>query len=247
MRQEYVDIHCHILPGLDDGSRDWDMTERMLRMELEQGACGLIVTPHFWKGRWTPPPEQVREMACRLEETAQAIRPDFFVAVGNEIKYYGDSVADSLAQNQCLRLGDTNYILLEFSYECTFSDIDTAVNRMKTKGFRPILAHIERYRCLHREYDRLDQLIQRGAYLQVNADSMDDGGLSSRLFGEGAFIKKLLQYGMIHLIGTDAHNDAGRAPQMERCQAWLRKKCGDAEARRLLYEHPLMLLKNEYL
>lgn len=247
MKQEYVDVHCHILPGLDDGSHDWDMTERMLRMEIEQGVCGLIVTPHFWKGRWTSPPAQIREMAQKLESMAQTLRPDFFVAAGNEIKYYGDSVADSLNQNQCLRLGDTDYVLLEFSYECTFSEIDMAVNRMKTRGFRPVLAHIERYRCLYREYDHLDQLIQRGAYLQVNADSLDDKKISSRLFGQGGFIKKLLQYEMIHLVGSDAHNDEGRAPRMGRCYDWLSKKCGDGEARRLMYQNPLMLLENKYL
>lgn len=247
MRQEFIDVHCHILPGLDDGSPDWNVTEEMLRMELDQGACGLIVTPHFWKGRWTAPPERVRELASQLEEKGRAVRPDFFVAIGNEIKYYGATAAEDLAEGRCLSLGGTRYVLLEFSYECSFSDVDMAVNRMKTKGFRPVLAHVERYKCLHRQYDRLDQLIQRGAYIQVNADSLDDGSFGSRLFGDAAFIKKLLQYDMIHLVGTDAHNDRSRAPQMDRCYAWLTKKCGEKEARRLLYEHPLTLLDDKYL
>ena len=247
VRRDFVDIHCHILPGLDDGSRTWEMTEKMLHMELDQGVCGMIVTPHFWKGRWTAPPEKVRELASQLEERGRKIRPDFFVSVGNEIKYYGPTSVELVKDGSCLTMGDTKYVLLEFSYECSLSDIETAVNQVRTKGYRPILAHVERYKCHLKEYDELDHLIRRGAYLQVNAESLNDGGLGSRLFGEGAFIKKLLQYQMIHLVGTDTHNDGNRAPNMEKAAIWLQKKIGEAETRKLLYDNPLSLLKNEYL
>lgn len=247
MKQEFLDVHCHILPGLDDGSKDWEMTEQMLRMELDQGARGLIVTPHFWKGRWTATPEKIRELAAQLEEKARKLDPDFFVKVGNEIKYYGPSSVEMVQEAACLTMGDTKYALLEFSYDCSCSDIETAVNQMRTKGYRPIIAHVERYKCFHKEYDRLDQLIQKGAYLQINAEVLQDGGLGSRLFGEGAFLKKLFQYQMIHLIGTDCHNDGNRAPRMEQAADWLQKKIGKAETKKLLYENPLTLLRNDYI
>lgn len=243
LKQEYIDVHCHILPGLDDGSQSMEMTEKMLRMEIEQGAVGLIATPHYWKGRWEAPPEKILSLVEKVEALARTMRPDFTVAAGNEIKYYGSGMIDALSEKGCLSLGNTKYVLLEFSYECSFSDIDMAVNRTKTKGFRPVLAHVERYKCLHKDYDRMDQLIQRGAYIQVNADSLaGEEGLRTSMF-----VRKLLQYDMIHLIGTDAHNGTNRAPGMEKCAAYIRKKCGDAAARYLLYENPLKLLNNEYL
>jgi len=223
------------------------MTEAMLQKELEQGARGMIVTPHYWKGRWTASPETVRELAKQLEERGRRTDPDFFVKVGNEIKYYGPTSVELLKDGSCLTMGDTKYVLLEFSYDCTASDVETAVNQLRTRGYRPILAHVERYKCLRRDYDRLDQLIQSGAYLQVNAEVLKDGGLGSGLFGEGAFLKKLFQYQMVHLIGTDAHNDGKRAPNMEPAIDWLRKKIGEAETKRIVYENPLTLLRNDYI
>ena len=167
--------------------------------------------------------------------------------VGNEIKYYGPSSVEALKDADCLTMGDSKYVLLEFPSDCFCADVATAVNRVKTQGYRPILAHVERYQCFYKEYATLNQLIQSGAYLQVNAEVLKDGGLGSGLFGEGAFLKKLFQYQMVHLIGTDAHNDGKRAPNMEPAIDWLRKKIGEAETKRIVYENPLTLLRNDYI
>ncbi len=243
MKEKYIDVHCHMLPGIDDGSRDLTMTEEMLRQAQEQGCCGIIVTPHYWKGRWEARPETVREAAKEVEALAKKRDPDFFVACGNEIKYYGSSMVEALMEKRCLTLGESKYVLVEFSYEITYSEIDMAINQLTTKGYRPIIAHIERYQSLYREYDRIDQLIQRGAYVQVNAGSIG-GDEGMRI---GGFVKKLLKYEMIHVIGSDAHNDKERAPKMERCAAYLKKKGGEECRRKLLYENPLQLLRNEYM
>ena len=225
------DIHAHILPGVDDGARNWSVSEELLSMAWQQGIQSIIATPHF-----TPQmsPEKLQTLLEELRERARVISPDFQLSLGQEILYF-EELPRYLTEGRALTLAKSRYVLIEFRPGDGYGRLCKAVRDLVQAGFFPVIAHVERYFCL-REAGRLPQLAGMGALLQMNAGSLIGGGLDR----QASWCRRQAAAGNIHFVATDMHDPARRPPRLAEARkafsrVWWRERAaglGQAGGRR---------------
>jgi len=225
-----ADIHCHILPGLDDGSDSPETSLEMLRMAAREGITHMIATPHYQSGRFFTPAPVIKQKLAELQDAVNAENLGITLFAGTEI-YYRDGVEDNLSSGRLLTMNGTNRVLVEFSPAEDFRYVRDAMERLRSEGYVPILAHVERFACMLEDESRADYLRRMGCEIQTNAGSVvGNYGLRVK-----AYLHRLLKAERIDYIGTDSHNTGSRAPQMEKCRKRLVKKYGMDYARAVLY------------
>lgn len=224
-----IDIHCHVLPGLDDGATDMAETLAMLRIAADEGISDMIVTPHYRAGRFTASPEKIMETLCQVQEAADAQDIPVRLSPGNEI-YWFEDMLPLLKKGGLCTLGDSNCVLIEFSPSAMFQTIHNAMDRTMGEGCQPILAHAERYPCLLKDEENVFFLHDMGAGIQVNASTVTgkNGAEAKR------FAHRLLKENAVDHIGTDAHGAKHRTPEIARCREIITKKYGDAFAYQIM-------------
>lgn len=237
----YFDIHSHILPGIDDGANSPEETRMMLEMAYRDGIRGIMSTPHYYyamdEGIWQRR-EAAYELACSL---ADQIDPNFYIYQGAEI-FYESGVLTELKSGAPLTLNGTRYVLVEFPLNIDFAYIRYAVQNLQYEGFRPVIAHMERYTVLRQKH-HVAALTELGAYMQVNVDSIQgkNGWRTCR------YLLKLIKKGEIHLVGTDAHGSICRKPLMSPCAEYLDKKVGTIKRMQLCRMNFLKIIEGAYL
>lgn len=167
----FVDIHSHILPNIDDGSKSMEETFQMLDLAYQEGIRTVYMTPHC--GQCNPEFNlaDTKEVFSLLTSTLEKIHPDMKLILGNEVQYYSDVVND-IKDGKISTLGKSNCVLIEFGKDVDYESVLAAVHELKEEHYIPILAHAERYSCLHNELEKLDELHEEGAYIQINADML---------------------------------------------------------------------------
>lgn len=233
-----TEMHCHIIPGVDDGASTMDEVRALLKMEYKQGVRTIILTPHFRKGMFEVSAAEIRKQMKKVQRAAEQLNLDIEFFLGRE--FYADShLSERLRSEDCLTLAGTKYILVEFSYSQTFQKIRSRVYELMAEGYIPVIAHIERYACLTANIDLVEELVDMGAHMQVNASPVigEDGLRQKR------FCAKLMKRDLIYFIGTDAHDSRSRIPNLGRCAEYIEKKMGSDYAKKILIDHPRMLLK----
>ena len=205
-----IDFHSHVLPGIDDGSRDTDESLELLRLCSEQGVTKIAATPHFYPNDDTPERFLRRrdEAALRLKERLgdeQLADAAPEIILGAEVYYFaGISTNDSVGT---LRLGDTGILLLEMPFAKWSSSMVSEILDLHGKnGITVMMAHIERY--LHYQGDDVwEALLKRGVIMQSNAEFFTDWKTKRRAL-------KMLRTGRIHVLGSDCHNVKDRTENM---------------------------------
>lgn len=237
MIENLVDVHSHILPGIDDGSPDVETSLKMIEALQSQGARAIVLTPHYYSDSISYEDFVARRDNALhlLEKSLPPGSPKLIPAAEVYITKYllNNSNLDAL------KIGNTNYALIEHPFSCDFSQktYDRLLSLNYDYGIKPILAHIERYPAFMDDGDLLDSYIEMGCIAQVNISSFVDSSRSLR--------KKLFKYlenGRIHLIGTDCHNLSSRKPDFETGVNAIIKKCG-AEAVDVLERNANILTK----
>lgn len=213
-----IDIHCHVLPKLDDGSASLQESIKMLKQAYRQGIQAVVATPHYSHQFMEESPGTIINLCKRLELKARTeVSPDFRIYPGQEI-YYSQETSEKLRRNQLLTMGKSAYILIEFMPNVPYSLVYRAVRELTEKGYCPILAHIERYGVL-REKGRVEELIKAGAYMQMNYRRI--GG---KWYDETTrWCRKMLREEKIHFLATDMHNTKDRRPETKEAEAWMEK------------------------
>ena len=234
------DIHCHILPGVDDGAENKAETVKMLELAYSEGITRIMATPHFdadmpkdvfakWKQRY--------RWRCKV---ARDIDSDFKIYPGAEI-FYDSRISRLLERGYPLTLNKTRYVLVEFPIDIDMTYLSDALFNLQVAGYYPIVAHVERYQALQNESNVKD-LVGRGIRLQVN---------TSTIIGKsGKTLKKhvlhLIEKGYIHLLGTDAHGALSRRPQAKEAIEILDKKIGPKRRELLCRRHFFEIVRGEY-
>lgn len=237
-----MDIHTHILPGVDDGASSMKETMRMLQMAEAEGISVIIATPHYGRRNPDYDPENTKNVLTVVRDMMKKCYPNMKIYMGNEI-YYSPGIVEDLKCGRAKTIGGTSYALIEFSVHVDYSNIENAVNMMTREGYKPILAHIERYQCLYKEPEKVRGLIAEGAYMQVNTR----GFLGSRFDKRTAWCRSLLQNGLIHFVASDCHNDSSRAPIMNSAVEEMVKIAGKDEVKRIVNTNIIKLIKNEFI
>lgn len=242
-----IDVHAHILPGLDDGSPNFGITRRMLRMAYRQGMGGIIATPHYMKHRWHSRPEQIRELVSLVQKEANRITPGLTIYPGQEINYF-DGMEEYLEKGKLLTLADSRFVLTEFFPSSSWSQIENAVRKLILAGYIPVIAHGERYECLRKD-DRLLSLRESGAYIQMNYQSLiyTENFLDVRGLKERNWCRKVLQEGCIDFLGTDMHGLKHRPPKCEDACEWMKNRAGEEIYLRLTEKNPMKIISDGLL
>lgn len=236
-----IDMHCHILPGVDDGADNYIESLKLLRKEYEQGVRSLILTPHYRKEYFETDRAIIREHFEELNARLPSVGIAMRLYLGCEFHRENDMLK-MLSSDRAYTMAETRYVLTEFAGTDQEDIISKYVNALIAGGYRPIIAHIERYSGM-RDLNKVEHLIRAGAYIQVNASSI----LGKEGFKQKGFCKKLLKEGFVHFIGSDAHDLRRRPPCLGECADYLEKKTGKENVRKLMINNPLKMLADELL
>lgn len=235
-----IDIHSHILPGIDDGARTERESLKMLKMAAAAGIREIIATPHFHYRRGKATPEKVKGTIARMQEMLEVMKIPIRLYAGNEL-YYSHSLLDVVKAGEALTMAGSDYVLLEFSPETEKRKIQHAVYQFLCEGYNPIIAHAERYQAFLKHMDFAEEISAMGAYLQVNSDSLC-GNAGWRI---KRFSKKLVEEDLVSFAATDAHDTVERVPQFGKSIAWISKKYGQDQLQEYLIDNPKKILQNK--
>lgn len=200
-----IDIHSHILPGVDDGSQDIETSIEMIKKEIEDGVTSVILTPHVQSRVSKFEPNQHQKFFDHLKDAVEKQKLDIELFLGAEVFYRSHIDTDW----KSLTLGGSKYILVEFSpyIETPIEDIVYDISRM---GWIPIVAHVERYPYLKK--DDYIRIKKTGALLQTNTTSIL--GYDHKSVKKG-IVTYLLKNKLVDIVSTDSHNLDIRKPNMK--------------------------------
>ena len=227
---KFVDMHCHILPDLDDGAKDMEETRRMLKIAEEQGITDIIVTPHYRPGHFRSSREEILASIERVQEVIDRNNIAIRLYPGCEV-FYRSEIGERLEDGSITTMNDTEYVLVEFSPREDYRLIRNAVEDIFAEGYTPIVAHVERYDCMVKHPEYVEELKAIGCLIQVNAASIT-GEVS---FLCKRYVHKLLKQELVDFVGTDSHNDEGRKPALAKCAKILYRKYDEEYADALLF------------
>ncbi len=232
----YWDVHCHILPGVDDGSGSMAETMKLIGMEYSQGVRKMVFTPHYRKGLFEIPLDVKEEVFYKVVKKARKKYPDMEFYLGCE--YHTESkMMDRILSDPRYRMPNGQAVLVEFSYTESFINMLRVVRNLVEEGLIPVVAHFERYECLRTDISKLKRLKKEGAMLQINCKSL----IGKEGLGKKIFCGRALMKGYVDLLGTDAHNIESRSVHIEEAARYIWKKRGDSGLRKILQENPEQL------
>lgn len=234
-----ADMHCHILFGVDDGARDLDLSIEMLRIAHEDGIRTILLTPHFHPKRGMASVDRIYDAFIILRDKAAEIFPDLELYLGREV-YYTSDHAEMLEDHEELRICGGRNVLIEFSTGTPADYILRAVDNVIMMGFTPIVAHIERYACTIGNKGFVEKIKNKGAYIQVNADSV----LGENGFSVHKMVKWMLKNELVDFIASDAHDINHRRPELSKCYRYIAKKFDEEYAAYCMHDMPLRILES---
>ncbi len=224
-----VEVHSHILPGIDDGAPDVETSLKMIEMLKKQGAKKIVLTPHYYSDNIS-----LDDFLRRRDKAFNLLlsklppqSPELYPAAEVYISKYLFN-AENLDE---LKIANSNYVLIEHNFSADFDgeDYNRLINLYCDYGVKPVLAHIERYPALLEDMYKIEQYIEMGCIIQSNVSAFSDAprGIRKKLI-------KLMNAGLIHIIGSDCHNLDSRAPEYENGINMIIKKCGEDAVKQLM-------------
>jgi len=235
----FIDLHCHILPALDDGAKNMEQTREMLKAAYEEGVRTIVATPHFFASRKSATVEEIIRTMKEVQKNMISWKIDIKLYAGNEI-YYHREIPELLEEGKVGTLAGSRYVLVEFDPMTEYSYLRDGILKLDSYGYIPVLAHTERYECLFEKKERLQRVKDHGGILQVNASSFQKG-----IFDEmGKRARYMLKKELVDVIGTDAHSNGKRSPKIQETARYLYKKIGNVKAEKILIHHPKAILKD---
>jgi protein-tyrosine phosphatase len=230
-----IDLHCHILPGVDDGARGFAEAVAMCRLAAEDGCEAMVATPHQRRGEWWNADRQA--LAALADELQGQLGSRLRVHLGGEIHVDSELLAEVEklpAGGGVLPLAGSRYLLIEFDSNGTPRDAIHLVHELAVAGWRPIVAHPEFIPWLSPDPGLLARLISLGATAQVTAMSVT-GDFGRR---PQADTHALLDAGLVHFVASDSHNTRRRPPGLRRAFDLIAGRWGENVARRLAIDNP---------
>jgi len=236
----FIDIHTHILPGVDDGAANMQEACLLVRMARQDGTAALFLTPHYRSDYGDYSPRRLQEIFSQLQEQVAREVPDMQLYLGTEIRFDAD-VPEKLLQGEILSMGGGDFVLLEFAAQALKSQILMGVSEAVRYGFVPIVAHAERCETFRRYPALVDEVRHLGGYIQVNADSI----MGVHGFSVKRFSHKLLKGRKADFVATDAHDSQSRPPLLSKCFLRVCRKYGEEYAARVFFENARSITQKE--
>jgi protein-tyrosine phosphatase len=224
-----VDIHSHILPGIDDGSKNMEMTLEMLRNAEKEGTKEIVATPHYLLEYGEANIKEVKELVKEVNSLADKEGLNIKVYSGQEV-YFNENIIENFIEGNIGTINDSKYMMIEFSMHRFDKNIFEILYELQVRDIVPIIAHPERYKPFREQPSLINDFINEGYLFQMNAGSIEGR------FGES--IKKtayiFLENNIYNFIGSDAHDIDSRSTGLQRAINMLNAKSKDNKN---LYEH----------
>lgn len=241
-----IDLHCHLLPGLDDGPRTWDEARALGLHLAEEGVTLAVATPHFFLSRYpNPEPEQLCEHVARLNRELEGrlrVVPGAEVRLVPELREWAERLTRSVHEgDRALLVNGTSYVLLEFPPEVIPPGVERVLFELQRAGIRPILAHPERHTVLRGQTAGLRRFVEHGCFVQVDAPSL--------VGDHGRQVRKVawqwIEAGLVHVVASDAHSLRARPPKLRQAWSDVKRAYGEALARTLFLENPKAIVEGQ--
>jgi len=232
----YIDMHSHILSGVDDGAKNPDTTAQMLKIAYDDGIRGIICTPHYLPGVYNTGQEERALRVKHLLGVTKKFFPDLQLWEGCEYFAAAGSFMNDYEKGGCGTMAGSNYVLAEFSQTTPADLMELRLRDITKAGFWAIIAHAERYDALKDDDFRLR--VAGFCYIQINADS---------LVGEATnhskeLARKMLAEGSVSFVATDAHGAHYRKPILSEAAKYITEHFGEEYTETLLYHNPKAIL-----
>jgi protein-tyrosine phosphatase len=225
-----VDIHSHVLYGLDDGAQTIEQTLEMLRMAAATGTTDIVGTPHA-NSEFAFQPDLIRE---RLAEVTAATGGSIRVYTGCDFHLQYENIQDAIQHPTKYTVNHKTYLLVEFSDLLIFNSTGQIFAQLRAAGMLPIVTHPERNGLLQQRVEQLQGWILEGCYVQVTAQSLL--GRFGRRASDTA--EKLMRRGLVHFVASDAHDPEDRTPDLRPAYDYVAEKYGPERAEMLFVINP---------
>ncbi len=233
-----VDIHSHILPGIDDGARVIEESLDMLRIASENQTDKLVLTPHMFNPRiGLVEYEKVKSSFDSLKLLAADEGIKIQLYLGCEI-FCSDWFFEEIGKKEFFTLNNTDYLLLEFDFNEDAKAICNAADAVIKAGYRPIIAHPERYKYFRRDALCAQRLMNKGCIFQLNKSSL----LGVHGSSAKEFSMWMLENRIASVVASDAHDTEFRAPDLEESFMWIYRFFSKTYAEDLFFNNPQAIL-----
>lgn len=234
-----IDIHSHILPGLDDGARTMDETIEMIEIARSTGTTAIVASPHA-DTQYAYEPERIDDL---LVEARALAGPGIALVRGCDFHLMQSNVEDALKNPARYTIGGKGYLLMELSNMVIFSNTGAMWTELEAAGMKIVLTHPERNPLLRQRIEMVEEWVAQGRYMQVTAQSL------LGVFGPKAesFSRKLLDRGLVHFLASDGHNAKHRPPRLDQGFQWIARTYSPRLAQLLCEDHPRAALLGEPL
>ena len=230
-----TDLHCHILPGLDDGAKTPETTLQMAKQAVQSGVRQIVCTPHCTTGD-----PRLRTRLTRIKKAVEVLNYVFGQMQLPLTLYAGiellcnDRLSETLERREFLTLAGSRYLLIEFPFDVTLSRIERAANAVRQAGYIPVLAHPERYTAVWRSPDCLSVWFYAGYVIQLDKDSVL-GRFGNHCARTAAWA---LSHGVAHVIASDAHDTRTRTTSLQAIWQYVANNYSLSYANLLLQRNP---------
>lgn len=235
-----IDLHSHILHAIDDGATSIEVALDMARQAAEDGVEVMACTPHFLPGVYDPDPAHILRQVDELNDRLIQARIDLAVVSGCEAHLRPDMVR-RLKAGQILTLHGGRHVLVEMPPTTLPPNMDRFFRDLIAAGYKPIMAHVERYRWTERSMPFIENMVLAGVLMQVTAGSFfGDYGRSATELST-----RLLDMGLVHIVASDAHDVIRRPPGLSKAQTFVQRARGVEEADMIFRRRPELILLGE--
>jgi len=234
-----IDLHCHILPGVDDGAKDLAVSLQMARAQVAQGVMAVACTSHILPGLYHNSGPALREATSGLQAVLDQEGIPLRLVTGADVHMAPNFLA-GLKSGQLLSIADSRYVLVEPPHHTAPPQIEDFFFNLVVAGYVPVLTHPERLSWVPSRYETVKKLVRGGAWMQITAGSFTGA------FGRNAlyWAERMLDEGCVHLIASDAHDVERRPPDLAAGYELVARRVGPDEAQRLVLTRPQGILSD---
>lgn len=234
-----LDLHCHLLPGIDDGAVDLDMALAMARMAAADGIATVACTPHIYPGMYDNTGAGIRAAVEALRRELAACGIDLQLVEGADVHLAPGLVA-SIRAGRIPTLAGSRYLLLEPPHHVAPPRFEESLFQLMVAGYVPVITHPERLSWIEGQYPVFQRLVKNGAWMQITA-----GSLTGR-FGKRPryWAERMLDERLVHILATDAHHPRKRPPLLAEGREAAAKRVGEQEATHMVCTRPQGIIDN---